>query len=155
MEFIKLSEDFIQLPPQNVRQYCSGCSRKISLSDTETFMCAQCKNYLCEECGIFYHKNVSKTVNNCPGDPSEPHNTVLVKITRNIKEFNPTGVPIQNLEKNPNLGRTISRIKIDDGDSKPKSSKKALILDEQASDEPTTGTTGSKKSRVLILDDDS
>jgi len=94
MEFIDVSEDFIQLPPQNISQYCSGCSRKINLTDTETYMCVTCKNYFCEECALFYHENISKSDNNCPGDPNNPHQIALVKITRNIKEFNPSGVSI-------------------------------------------------------------
>jgi hypothetical protein len=113
-------------------------------------MCATCKTYFCEDCGLFHHENVNNTPNNCPGDLSNPHDTILVKITRNVKEYQPTGVSIEKLEQNPKLGRDTSSLKVLNKVTQSKASKKALILD---NDEKSNSKE--KKSKVLILDDDS
>ena len=144
-----MTEDYIKLPPKNITQYCSGCGRRVDLQATETFMCSHCKNYFCEECAYFYHENIAK---NCPGDKSDPHNIVLVKITRLIKEFSPMGVSIQQLENNTELGRSKSGLIIQ-SESINTSNEEAKIIDD---DNFTSGPSKSKekKSRVLILDDE-
>lgn len=155
MEFFAVSGDFIQLPPQNISQYCSGCSRKINLIDIETYMCARCKNYLCVECALFYHENVSQLDDNCPGDTNNSHHISLIRITRKIKEFNPSGVSIQYLKDNPKLGRTSINLKIRDVlEESEIESKKALILDDEISPEKENIKGRSKKSKVFFIDDE-
>ena len=115
-------------------QNCKSCSKMISLNEKITYLCSKCKLYFCEDCALFLNENTSNLVNNCPGGDKEPHDSIMVKITRNIKEYLPIGLSIDDLERNSNsVGKKKNSIRIID----PK----------------TNDSSSNKKPRLKILDD--
>ena len=115
-------------------QTCKGCSQTINLIEKVTYMCTKCNFYFCEDCANFYNENESGTKNNCPGGDTDPHESIMVKITRNIKEYSPIGIGIDELEKKKTQTKNV------------KSTLK--ILDDKSSNDVTN-----KKSKLKILDD--
>ena len=107
-----MDEDTIKMQSKNI-QVCIACAKNISLSDKLTYMCSKCKLYFCEECAIFYNNNSLNTVDNCPGGKTDPHESIMVRITRTIKEYAPLGVSIEKLESNKKTSQqSKSTIKI-------------------------------------------
>ena len=113
-------------------QNCKSCSKVISLNEKFTFLCSKCKFYFCEECALFFNENSSNAQNNCPGgENNDPHDSIMVKITRNIKEYMPIGVSIDQLERKQDIKTQQSTMKIIDNDnSEPPKKSKLKILDD-------------------------
>ena len=115
-------------------QNCKSCSKLISLNEKITYLCTKCKMYFCEECALFLNQNEVNKINTCPWWEKDPHDSIMVKITRNIKEYLPIGISVNDLEKKvKNKEQENSTIKIIDSKTDESNIK--------------------KKSRVKILDD--
>lgn len=152
--------DKLQKYPQH---NCIGCRRPIDLTATITFMCTKCKNYFCEECAYYFNDLPEKTSNLCPGSKAVAignHTVVLAKITRTIKESNPMGVSITELER-----KTKSRIienptmKILDQNDTPNKSSVKIIADESSPETKDTDVDVSRpikktnKRQPIIIDE--
>lgn len=112
-------------------QNCKSCSKQITLNEKVTYLCTKCKLYFCEECAVFLNDNESNILNNCPGGVKDPHDSIMVKITRNIKEYLPIGISIDDLERN-------------EKSSKPQKNTLTIIEDHEPA---------SKQGKMKILDD--
>ena len=112
-------------------QHCKSCSKLISLNEKITFLCSKCKNYFCEECAMFLNENSEDGIFNCPGGELDPHSAIIVKVTRNVKEYLPMGVSIDELERKKSSDQKKSTIKIIDPNPKNSNKKPSLkILDD-------------------------
>ena len=115
-------------------QNCKSCSKLITLNEKITYLCSKCKLYFCEECAIFLNENASKVINNCPGGDKKPHDSIMVRITRNVKEYLPIGLSIEDLERKAN--------------NMDKKKSSIRIIDSKNND-----SNSNKKPRLKILDD--
>ena len=97
-----ISSNKVEKLQQYPQHQCIGCRRPIDLTTTVTFMCTKCKNYFCAECANYFNELAEKVPDSCPGSKEVSigkHTAIIAKITRTIKESNPMGVSITELER--------------------------------------------------------